>query len=82
MKATLKYKYVRLPHIRLKLKNKPIGTIARRYTLPVIFTVFRPSRRVVVRARIWVMSVANARCHVVRMIAIEATDISERRVQV
>jgi hypothetical protein len=29
----------------------------------------RPSRRVVVRARICVMRVAKARCHVVRMIA-------------
>lgn len=69
MKATLRYKYVRFPQIRLKLKKAPIGTIARRYTRPVILTVFRPSRRVVVRASIWVMSVAKARCHVVSMMA-------------
>lgn len=57
-----------MPQIKLKLKKIPIGTIARRYTRPVILTVFRPSRRVVVRARTWVMKVAKAKCHVVRMI--------------
>ena len=66
MKATLKYKYVKLPQIKLKLKKTPIGTIARRYTLPVIFTVFRPSRSVVVRAKICVIIVAKVRCHAVR----------------
>lgn len=69
MKATLKYKYVRLPHIRDKLKAAPIGTMARRYTLPVIFIVLRPSSSLVVRAMIWVISVAKARCPVVRRIA-------------
>ena len=69
MKATLRYRYVTLPQIKLRLKKRPIGTMARRYTRPVIFTVFRPSSRVVVRARSWVIKVANARCHVVRMIA-------------
>lgn len=80
MKATLKYRYVILPHIKLKLKNRPIGTMARRNTLPVIFTVFRPSSSVVVRARIWVISVAKARCHVVRIIATVAIDVSEGNV--
>jgi hypothetical protein len=67
MKATLRYKYVKLPQIRLKLKNSPIGRMALRYIRPVILTVFRASRRVVVRARIWVMNVAKMRCHVVRI---------------
>jgi hypothetical protein len=49
----------------------PMGTIARRYTRPVIGTFFRESRMVVKRARIWVMTVAKTRCHVVRKIAVE-----------
>jgi hypothetical protein len=66
MNATLRYRYVRFPHIRLKLKNSPMGKIARRYVPEFIFTFFRPSRRVVVLAMIWVMIVAKKRCHVVR----------------
>lgn len=68
IKETLKYRYVRLPQIKLKEKNSPIGTIARRYTRPVIFTVFLPSRRVVVLAMTWVMKVAKTKCHDVRRI--------------
>jgi hypothetical protein len=66
MNETLRYKYVKFPQIKLKLKNKPIGKIARRYTGPVILTALRPSSSFVVRARIWVMAVAKTRCHVVR----------------
>jgi hypothetical protein len=66
MNETLRYKYVKFPQIKLRLKNNPIGTIALRYTLPVIFTVFLPSRSVVVRAIICVMMVANTKCHDVR----------------
>ena len=66
MKETLKYKYVRFPQIRLKLKNSPIGTMALRYTFPVIAIFFRPSSRVVVRARSWVIMVAKTRCHAVK----------------
>jgi hypothetical protein len=66
MKATLRYRYARLPQIKLKLKKRPIGTIARRYTRPVMGTFFLESRMVVKRARNWVMMVAKTRCHVVR----------------
>jgi hypothetical protein len=66
MKATLRYKYAWLPQIKLMLKKMPMGTIARRYTRPVMGTFFRESRMVVKRARIWVMIVAKTRCHVVR----------------
>lgn len=66
MNETLKYKYVKFPQIKLKLKNNPIGTIALRYTFPVMATFFRPSRRVVVRAKSCVMIVAKIRCHAVR----------------
>lgn len=66
MKATLRYRYAWLPQIKLKLKKRPIGTIARRYTLPVMGTFFLESRMVVKRARIWVMMVAKTKCHVVR----------------
>jgi len=68
MNETLKYRYVKFPQIKLRLKNTPMGTIARRYTRPVILTVFLPSKRVVVRAMIWVMMVAKIRCHDVRRI--------------
>jgi hypothetical protein len=66
MKETLRYRYVKFPQIKLKLKKNPIGTIALRYTRPVILTVFRPSRRFVVRAKIWVIKLANAKCHAVK----------------
>jgi hypothetical protein len=68
MNETLRYKYVKFPQIRLKLKNSPMGTIALRYTFPVIAIFFRPSSRVVVRANICVMMVAKTRCHAVRRI--------------
>jgi hypothetical protein len=48
------------------LKKMPMGTIARRYTRPVMGTFFLESRTEVQRARIWVMIVAKTRCHVVR----------------
>jgi hypothetical protein len=66
MKATLKCRYAWLPQIKLKLKKRPMGTIARRYTRPVMGTFFRESRMVVKRARNWVMTVAKTKCHVVR----------------
>ena len=66
MNETLKYRYVKFPQIKLKLKNTPMGTIALKYTFPVMATFFRPSRRVVVRARICVIMVAKTRCHAVR----------------
>jgi hypothetical protein len=68
MNETLRYRYVRLPQIKLKLKKSPMGTIALRYIFPVILTFFLPSRRVVVRAMICVMMVAKMRCHAVRRI--------------
>lgn len=68
MNETLKYKYVKLPQIKLRLKKTPIGTMARKYTRPVIFTVFRPSKSFVVRAMTWVMTVAKIKCHDVRRI--------------
>lgn len=67
MKATLRYRYVKFPQISDKLKNTPMGRMARRYTRPVILTVFRPSRRDVYLARSCVMTVANDRWYVVRM---------------
>jgi len=67
MNETLRYKYVKFPQIKLKLNAAPIGTIARRYTRPVILTFFRSSKIVVKRAIIWVIIVANTRCHDVRM---------------
>ncbi len=65
-----------LPQIKLKLKKRPMGTMARRYTRPVIGTFFLESSMVVVRAIIWVISVANARCHVVREIADECQSVA------
>lgn len=58
-----------MPQIKLKLKKIPMGTIALRYTRPVMGTEWRESRVVVKRAMIWVMMVAKTRCHVVRKIA-------------
>jgi len=46
-----------------------MGTIALRYTRPVIGTFFLESRMVVNRARPCVITVAKTRCHVVRKIA-------------
>lgn len=66
MKATLRYRYAWLPQIKLILKKIPMGTMARRYTRPVMGTFFLESRTVVKRARIWVMTVAKTKCHVVR----------------
>lgn len=67
--ATLRYRYAWFPQIKLKLKNMPMGTIARRYTRPVMGTFFLESRIVVNRARNWVIKVAKTKCHVVRKIA-------------
>jgi hypothetical protein len=58
-----------LLNIRLRLKKTPMGTMARRYTRPVIGTFFRESSIVVKRASSWVMMVAKTRCHVVRVMA-------------
>ena len=66
IKATLRYRYAWLPQIKLILKKIPMGTMARRYTRPVMGTFFLESRTVVKRARIWVMTVAKTKCHVVR----------------
>lgn len=44
--------------------------MALRYTLPVILTVFKPSRSVDVLASVCVAAVANTKCHVVRKMAI------------
>lgn len=57
---------MRLPQIRDREKKRPIGTMALRYTRPVMGTFFRESRTLVKRAMIWVMMVAKRRCHVVR----------------
>jgi len=70
MKETLRYMYATLLQIRLKLKKAPMGTIALRYTRPVMGTFFLESSRFVVRAMIWVIAVAKMRCHVVRKMAI------------
>lgn len=69
MKATLRYRYALFPQIKLRLKKTPIGTMARRYTRPVMGTFFRESSMEVKRARSCVMMVAKTRCHVVRKIA-------------
>ena len=69
MKATLRCRYAWFPQIKLKLKNMPIGTMARRYTRPVMGTFFLESRMVVDRARNWVIMVAKTKCHVVRNMA-------------
>lgn len=61
---------MRLLQTKLSEYNIPIGTIARKYTLPVILTVFRPSRRVLVLERIWVNIVANMRCQHVNRTAV------------
>lgn len=54
--------------MRLRLKQKPIGTTARRYSLPVMFTVFVLMSDVD-EASHCVARVAKKRCHVVRSIA-------------
>jgi hypothetical protein len=69
MNATDKYMYVMLLNIKLKLKNTPMGTMARRYTRPVIGTFFLESSMVVNRAMNCVAPVAKTRCHVVNVIA-------------
>lgn len=50
--------------------------MARRYTRPFIGTFFLESRMVVKRARIWVMIVANTKCHVVRKMGNSAVAVS------
>jgi hypothetical protein len=59
-----------LLNIRLKLKKTPMGTMALRYTRPVIGTFFLESSMVVNLAMSWVMIVAKIRCHVVREMAL------------
>lgn len=59
-----------MPQIKLKLKKRPMGTMALRYMRPVIGTECLESRVVVKRAMIWVISVAKERCHVVRKMAV------------
>lgn len=68
MKETLKYKYVMFPQINDREKKNPMGTIARKYILPVILIFLRPSISVVVLARIWVIIVPEVRCQHVRKI--------------
>ena len=51
----------------------PMGTMALRYTRPVMGTFFRESRMVVKRARSWVITVAKTRCHVVRKMAADVS---------
>ncbi len=69
MKDTLKYMYVKFPQIKLKLKKMPMGTMALRYTRPVMGTECLESSIFVVRAMICVIRVAKPRCHVVRKMA-------------
>lgn len=76
MKATLRYKYVRLLHTRLPLYNKPIGTTARRYVWPDILTLLRPSRSLVVRARTCVAIVENIMCQHVNMMGYRKPAVS------
>lgn len=59
-----------LPHTKDKAKKRPIGTIDRTYVRLVIGTCFLESSTVVNLARICVMTVAEARCHVVRKMAV------------
>ena len=66
MKLTLKYRYVKLPQIKLILNIKPMGTMLLRYTLPVIGTFFRESSVFVNLAMSCVMSVPNTMCQLVR----------------
>jgi hypothetical protein len=47
-----------------------MGRMVRAYVAGEMGIFFRESRRVVVRARIWVAKVAKPRCHVVRRIAV------------
>lgn len=47
---------------------RPMGTMVRKYTRPVIGTFFRESSIVVQRAMSCVINVANSMCHVVRKI--------------
>src|ERR1700744_4258326 len=68
-----------LLNIRLRLKKTPMGTMARRYTRPVIGTFFRESSIVVKRASSWVMTVAKTRCHVVREMAASVSMGGARR---
>lgn len=70
IKDTLRWRYATLPQIKLRLKKKPIGTIAFMYNCEFIGTFLRESRRVVNRARSWVMIVAKARWKVVRKMAV------------
>ena len=59
------------------LKKMPMGTMARRYTRPVMGTFFLESRMVVKRARNCVMMVAKIKCHVVRKMGKSVDVVSE-----
>ena len=71
MNDTLRYRYAKLPQIKLRLNMTPMGTIARPYVCGVMGTLWRESSVDVKRARIWVMIVAKTMCHVVRNNAAE-----------
>lgn len=73
MNATLRVKYGRLLQTRLPLYRTPIGAILRRYILLVISILRRSSRKLVVRARIWVMIDAKRRCQQVSVTAGKVT---------
>jgi hypothetical protein len=66
MKDTLKCKYATLPQIKLRLKKRPIGTIARKYKSRFMGTLWRESRTGVNLAKAWVMAEAKTMCHVVK----------------
>ena len=82
MNETERYMYVTLPQIKLKLKKMPIGTIARRYTRPVIGTFFLESSNLVPRAINWVIKDAKPRCHDVRRIAFSLLVFHARNIAV
>lgn len=68
-KGTLRYRYTILLQIKLPLFSTAIGPSLRQRNPGVNVRFFRPSSRVVVRARTCVASVAKMRCHVGRMTA-------------
>lgn len=74
--GTLRYRYTILLQIKLPLFSTAMGPNVRKSNPGVNLRFFRPSSRVVVRARTCVASVAKMRCHVGRMTAWFVRDYS------
>lgn len=80
MKATLRYRYAWLEHIKLRLKKKAIGTMALKNIRLVTRTRLSPLSKFVLCARTRVAIVAKTKCHVVRKIALMQSRLNQNSV--